>query len=129
MLLSPTTSLGRYQILSRLGAGGMGEVYLAHDAQLTRNVAIKILPAELASDSERMPRSLLVDVNGIVWAPAESRNFAGNLPGNEPIISTKMYWEKRTWIAAKFRINRGASTIRALEHAIPKIGPRPRGKK
>ena len=56
MLLSPSTSLGRYHILSRLGAGGMGEVYLAHDAQLNRNVAIKILPAELASDSERMPR-------------------------------------------------------------------------
>src|SRR5262245_16084580 len=49
-------SLGSYQILSRLGAGGMGEVYQARDARLERTVALKILPAEVAADAERIRR-------------------------------------------------------------------------
>ena len=40
-------TLGRYEICSRLGAGGMGEVYLAHDPKLDRKVAIKILPPDV----------------------------------------------------------------------------------
>ncbi len=49
-------SLGHYQIASRLGQGGMGEVYLAEDSKLNRKVALKILPPELAGDSERRRR-------------------------------------------------------------------------
>jgi len=48
--------LAHYTVLERLGAGAMGEVYLAHDQQLGRNVALKILPAKLASDPERVAR-------------------------------------------------------------------------
>ncbi|MDQ1640559.1 MAG: eukaryotic-like serine/threonine-protein kinase [Pyrinomonadaceae bacterium] len=54
--LSPGASLGRYKIHSLLGAGGMGEVYLAEDAQLHRKVAVKVLPATLASSRDRMRR-------------------------------------------------------------------------
>src|SRR3989440_5684611 len=54
--LSPGTKLGRYEIRSQLGKGGMGEVYLAEDTKLNRKVAIKILPFEVASDQERMRR-------------------------------------------------------------------------
>jgi len=56
MTLSTGTKLGRYEIQSQLGAGGMGEVYLAHDATLNRKVALKILPAPLASNQNRMGR-------------------------------------------------------------------------
>jgi tetratricopeptide (TPR) repeat protein len=50
--------LGHYQIVSPLGAGGMGEVYLAHDTRLDRRVAVKLLPARLAADQEAARRFL-----------------------------------------------------------------------
>ena len=50
------TSLSNYRIVSKLGAGGMGEVWLAEDTRLKRKVAIKLLPAELTSDADRVRR-------------------------------------------------------------------------
>ena len=49
-------SLGPYNILEPLGAGGMGEVYLAEDTRLSRKVAVKVLPEALAADAERVAR-------------------------------------------------------------------------
>ena len=56
MPLSPGTRLGPYEILTPIGAGGMGEVYRARDPRLRREVAIKVLPSSLACDSERLRR-------------------------------------------------------------------------
>ena len=56
MALTPGTRLGPYEILSALGAGGMGEVYRARDTRLVRDVAIKVLPAAFASDAGRLAR-------------------------------------------------------------------------
>src|SRR5216117_524861 len=50
MNLNPGTKLGRYEIRSKIGEGGMGEVYLAEDTKLDRKVALKILPADVAAD-------------------------------------------------------------------------------
>ncbi len=56
MTLDAGTKLGRYEIRSQLGTGGMGEVYLAQDTTLDRKVALKILPPNLAEDTDRMSR-------------------------------------------------------------------------
>jgi eukaryotic-like serine/threonine-protein kinase len=56
MTIAAGTRLGRYEIRSHLGTGGMGEVYLAKDTKLDRKVALKILPAEVAADRHRMTR-------------------------------------------------------------------------
>ena len=56
MTLDAGTRLGRYEIRSQVGTGGMGEVYLAQDTKLDRRVALKILPPNLAEDNDRMSR-------------------------------------------------------------------------
>src|SRR4029434_3121657 len=56
MTLERGKHLGRYEIHSHLGAGGMGEVYLAHDTELDRNVALKILPAKVTAKQDRLRR-------------------------------------------------------------------------
>src|SRR5712691_4636349 len=55
-MLTPGARLGQYQILTLLGAGGMGEVYRARDTRLDRDVAIKVLPDLFATDSDRLAR-------------------------------------------------------------------------
>lgn len=56
MAIPPKTHLGHYEILSSLGAGGMGEVYLARDMKLDRLLAIKVLPTNASGDSQRLRR-------------------------------------------------------------------------
>ena len=56
MSLAPGVRLGVYEIVGPIGAGGMGEVYRAHDARLGRDVAIKVLPAAFSGDAERLHR-------------------------------------------------------------------------
>src|ERR1700675_1097640 len=69
MPLSAGTRLGPYEILSPLGAAGMGEVYRAHDTKLNRDVALKILPDAFASDPDRLAR------------PSHSGWWGGRSPG------------------------------------------------
>ena len=56
MAMEAGTRLGPYEVLAALGAGGMGEVYRARDTTLSRDVAMKMLPASFAGDPERLAR-------------------------------------------------------------------------
>src|SRR2546425_463741 len=56
MAMETGTKLGRYEIRSQIGAGGMGEVYLAEDTKLDRKIALKVLPADVAANRDRMER-------------------------------------------------------------------------
>src|SRR3989442_10830077 len=56
MALTPGTRVGPYEVLSAIGAGGMGEVYRARDSKLGRDVAIKVLPELFALDPDRLAR-------------------------------------------------------------------------
>jgi len=56
MPLSAATKFGPYEIIARVGAGGMGEVYRAQDTKLERDVAIEVLPPAVAQDPERLAR-------------------------------------------------------------------------
>src|SRR5262245_58888491 len=56
MSIPPGARVGPYEIVGAIGAGGMGEVYRARDSRLGRDVAIKVLPAVFAGDTERLQR-------------------------------------------------------------------------
>jgi len=56
MALAPGTRLGSYEVLSPLGAGAMGEVYLARDRKLNRDVALKVLPPAFTANADRLAR-------------------------------------------------------------------------
>ena len=56
MVLNVGTRLGSYEVLAAIGAGGMGEVYRAHDTRLNRDVALKVLPDHFARDPDRLVR-------------------------------------------------------------------------
>ena len=56
MTIAPGARFDRYEILSPLGKGGMGEVYLAQDTRLRRKIALKLLPAQFTQDADRVWR-------------------------------------------------------------------------
>lgn len=60
MTISPGTRLGSYEITNAIGAGGMGEVFRARDTRLNRDVAIKVLPAAAADESEGVANDKVV---------------------------------------------------------------------
>src|SRR5271154_2769661 len=64
MTLASGTKIGPYEILSPLGAGGMGEVYRARDAKLHRDVAVKVVPEAVAGDAEGRGRDAVREAPG-----------------------------------------------------------------
>ena len=83
MPLTSGTLLGSYEIVSVLGVGGMGEVYLARDTQLGRQVAVKVLPDIFLADAERVAR---FEREAKMLASLNHANIAG-LPVKPPLPS------------------------------------------
>src|SRR5262245_21148976 len=117
MPLSPETRLGPYQIRSLLGSGGMGEVYLARDTRLGRNVAVKVLPGAASGNPERVKRfeqearaAAALNHPGIL-----AIYDVGGLDGSPYIVSELLEGE-----TLRERLRPGALTAReALEIAVP----------
>ena len=85
MSLSPGARLGPYEITGSLGAGGMGEVYRARDTELGREVALKVLPADVQADPDRLARfqreaQLLASLNHPCIAAIHGLERAGGVP-------------------------------------------------
>src|SRR5665811_53580 len=85
MALTSGTKLGPYEIVSLLGAGGMGEVYRAHDTKLGRDVALKLLPPRFAADADRVSRlereaQVLASLNHPHIGAIYGFEDAGNVP-------------------------------------------------
>jgi len=98
------TQIGPYEVLSAIGAGGMGEVYLGRDTRLDRDVAIKVLPGEFARDVERVSRF----VSTAVAEPVEQRSggrtvvVGGSGVGLEQVLSCRSVSESRfAWESVK----------------------------
>ena len=70
MSLEPGTSLGSYEVVTKIGEGGMGEVYRARDTKLDRDVALKVLPQAFTEDPDRLARFDRVLDDGRGWVPA-----------------------------------------------------------
>ena len=96
--LAPGRTLAQYRITAAIGAGGMGEVYRATDTKLGREVAIKVLPAELAQDPERLARfereaKLLASLNHPNIAHVYGFESA-TLDDGSPLTSWRWSWSK-----------------------------------
>jgi len=92
MALEPGARLGPFEILSLLGAGGMGEVYRARDAKLNRDVAIKVLPELFTADPDRLARfgreaQLLASLNHPNYVRRLDQLQAAPLAGTEDAFS------------------------------------------
>jgi Tol biopolymer transport system component len=135
MHLSPGTRLGPYEILSPLGAGGMGEVYRAKDTKLKREVALKVLPEAFARDPERMVRfqreaEMLAALNhpniaaiygieegALIMELVEGETLSGPLP-----IDTALRYAKQIAEALEYAHERGV-IHRDLKPANVKVTP------
>src|SRR6202140_3909208 len=135
MALSAGARLGPYEILAPIGAGGMGEVYRGRDTKLDREIAIKVLPAALARDPERLARfereaKVLASLNhpniaqiygvedcAIVMELVEGGTLAGPLP-----IETALDYARQIAEALEAAHDKGI-THRDLKPANVKVTP------
>jgi serine/threonine protein kinase len=91
MSLTPGTQLGPYEIVARIGAGGMSEVYRAHDARIRRDVAVKVLPPAFAKYADRLHRfEQEARTVGALNHPNLLTIFDAGTEGGRPYIVTEL---------------------------------------
>ena len=114
MALAPGVRLGAYEVSALIGAGGMGEVYRAHDTTLNRGVALKVLPELFAADPDRLARFR-----------REAQTLASL---NHPHIAAIYGFESSTSVSGFNRTLRGQRNLptcglaRRLAHTVPATG-------
>jgi serine/threonine protein kinase len=121
MTLTRGTRLGPYEVLELVGAGGMGEVYRAHDPRIGRDVAIKILPAAYASDPDRLRRfELETRATGLLNHPNILTIYdTGRLEPGEPSSAPFIVTELLEGWTLREELTRGhLSQRRAIEYAV-----------
>jgi serine/threonine protein kinase/tetratricopeptide (TPR) repeat protein len=119
MRIAAGTKLGRYEIRSKIGAGGMGDVYLAQDTELDRTVAIKILPESVASDQQRLHR-FIQEARAV-----SALNHPHILTIYEVGVSNKVHFIATEFIdgeTLRRRIDKGIKLIDILDIAIQAAG-------
>jgi serine/threonine protein kinase/Tol biopolymer transport system component len=91
MSLPPGTRLGPYEIVAAIGAGGMGEVYRARDQRLNREVALKVLPASLSADTDRLRRfALEAQTAGSLNHPNVLTIYEVGTDGGHPYLAAEL---------------------------------------
>jgi hypothetical protein len=115
LAITAGTKLGRYEIRSQLGAGGMGEVYLAQDAKVDRKVALKILPADVAANRDRMER--FVREAKVLLENERVRVLASRIKPGETFRFTRI--AGRACSAFSVRAISSATTPREMPFSIP----------
>jgi eukaryotic-like serine/threonine-protein kinase len=124
MPLSPGDKLGPYEIVSQIGAGGMGEVYRARDTRLGRDVALKILPAELANDTSRRQRfelearavAALSHPNIVAVYDVGPGYMVSELVDGEPLRGGELGLRKTIEIATQIASGRAAAHDAGIVH-------------
>src|SRR5438093_9855962 len=95
--LSVNTNISHYRILSQLGAGGMGEVWLAEDTHLDRKVALKLLPAAFTQDAERVRRFRAQSARSPWIAGNITRRICPSTPRTEDCQRAGSIATRTTW--------------------------------
>src|ERR1019366_1491533 len=128
--MDPGDQLGPYEILSPLGAGGMGEVYRARDKRLGRDVALKILPPEVANDPLRRPRfeqearavAALNHPNIVAVYDVGEGYFVSELVDGPPLSSAKLGLRKTIEVAVQIASGLAAAHDAGIVHRDLKPG-------
>src|SRR5215472_9079615 len=124
MALISGTELGPYEIIAPLGAGGMGEVYRARDSRLGRDVALKILPSEVANDPERRQRfelearalAALNHPNVVAVYDVGQGYIVGELVDGQPLRGAKLGLRKTIEVAAQIASGLAAAHDAGIVH-------------
>src|ERR1700738_3805095 len=116
MTIAAGTRLGPYEILAPIGAGGMGEVYRAKDARLSRDVAIKVLPASFSNDADRLHRfEQEAKAAGLLNHPNITAVYdVGSLDGAPYVVSELLEGETLRSVLAGGRL----STRKAIGYSV-----------